>query len=165
MKREKSADQTSIGDLCTFTRQFNSKADAIVSVDSFEHFDDPGQILDTMADMLVPNGVVWISFRPPWYHPHGGHLFSVFPWAHLIFTEIALIRWRSDFKTDQAKRFGEVEGGLNQMTIKRFKQLIDSSQFRFDFLEKKPIRRLRFFSNPITREFVTSIVRCRLILR
>ena len=152
-------------DLCTFTRHFNGKADAIVSVDAFEHFDNPGQILDTMADMLIPNGVVWISFGPPWFHPHGGYLFSVFPWAHLIFKENVLIRWRSDFKTDGAKRFSEIEGGLNRMTVNRFRQLVDSSPFRFDFLDMRPIRRLHFFSNPITREFVTSIVRCRLVLR
>jgi hypothetical protein len=54
----------------------------------------------------------------------GGHLFSVFPWAHLIFSEQALIRWRSDFKSDGATRFSEVAGGLNQMTIRRFERLI-----------------------------------------
>ena len=109
--------------------------------------------------------VASISFGPPWFHPHGGHLFSVFPWAHLIFTENALIRWRSDFKTDGAKRFGEVEGGLNQMTVKRFKKIISASPFRFDRLDIVPIRRLRYPSNVITKEFFTSIVRCRLVLR
>jgi hypothetical protein len=38
----------------------------------------------------------------------------------VIFSEKALIRWRSTFKTDRATRFSEVAGGLNQMTIAKF---------------------------------------------
>ncbi len=159
------ADQAGVADRCTFTSDRNVKADVVVSVDAFEHFDDPGEVLETMAGILGPNGVVWVAFGPPWYHPHGGHLFSVFPWAHLVFTESALIRWRSDFKTDGAKRFGEVEGGLNQMTIHHFKKIVGTSPFRFDRLECVPIRRLRYCSNVITREFLTSFIRCRLVLR
>ncbi len=52
-----------------------------------------------MNTLLQPAGEVLVSFGPTWYHPLGGHLFSVFPWAHLIFSEKALIRWRSTFKT------------------------------------------------------------------
>lgn len=150
---------------CTFTTEWKGKADTIVSVDAFEHFDDPGHILELMSRLLAPKGVVWAVFGPPWYHPYRGYLFSVFPWAHLVFTENSLIKWRSDFKTDGAKRFSEVEGGLNQMTIKRFKRLVSSSPFRFDHFDPIPIRRLRYISNPIIREFVTSSVRCRLVLR
>jgi hypothetical protein len=58
-----------------------------------------------MRRMIKPDGCVIAAFGPTWFHPLGGHLFSVFPWAHLIFTERALIRWRSDFKTDGATRF------------------------------------------------------------
>src|SRR5579864_937052 len=76
-------------EFATGTRE---KADLIISINSFEHFADPAGVLDTMADLLGPGGEVLISFGPPWYHPRGGHLFSVFPWAHLLFTEKALIR-------------------------------------------------------------------------
>ena len=65
-------------------------------------------------------GCIFVSFGPTWYHPLGGHLFSVFPWVHILLTEDALIRWRAQFKTDGARKFGEVEDGLNQMTIRRF---------------------------------------------
>ena len=140
-------------------------ADIIVSIDAFEHFDDPGAILDIMAHMLNRDGRVWISFGPPWYHPAGGHGFSVFPWAHLVFTEASLIRWRSDFKTDGATCFGEVSGGLNQMTVRHFIRLVERSPLRFDYLECVPIRRARWFHNRLTREFFTSIVQCRLARR
>ena len=118
-----------------------------------------------MSQLLKPSGCVLAAFGPTWYHPLGGHPFSVFPWAHLIFTEKALIRWRSDFKTDGATRFCEVAGGLNQMSIARFEKIVADSPFRFSEFETVPIRSLKAFSNNLTREFTTAIVRCKLVLR
>jgi hypothetical protein len=86
----------------------------------------------------------------------------VFPWAHLIFTERSLIRWRSDFKTDGATRFHEVEGGLNQMTIRRFERLLAESAFRVVSFDTPPIKKLRPLHNRLTREFFSSYVRCTL---
>jgi SAM-dependent methyltransferase len=157
------ADEERIGPQCSFATSTNELADVIVSVDAFEHFSDPAEILRIMYHLLKPSGAVLISFGPTWYHPLGGHLFSVFPWAHLLFAEEALIEWRSTFKTDGATRFGEVAGGLNQMTIARFEALVAGSLFRIDSLELVPIRKVRRFHNRLTREFSTSIVRCRLL--
>jgi SAM-dependent methyltransferase len=150
---------------CVFVSAAKEPADFVVSVDAFEHFADPGAILRAMHKLLRPTGEVFVSFGPTWYHPLGGHLFSVFPWAHLIFSEKALIRWRSTFKTDGATRFGEVAGGLNQMTIARFEELIAGSPLRFASLELVPIRKLRHLHNRFTREFTTAVVRCRLVKR
>jgi len=161
--REK-ARQEGVDKVCHFSTSTDERADAIVSIDSFEHFSDPASVLMKMSELLKPGGAVFASFGPIWYHPLGGHLFSVFPWAHLIFSEKALIRWRSDLRSDGATRFGEVEGGLNQMTIARFERLVKQSPFVLDFLEDVPIRRLRLFHNRLTREFTTSIVRCKLKL-
>jgi SAM-dependent methyltransferase len=147
---------------CHFDTASESPVDVIVSVDAFEHFSDPAAILSTMDRLLRPGGEVLVSFGPTWYHPLGGHLFSVFPWAHLIFGEKALIEWRSSFKTDGAKRFGEVAGGLNQMTIAKFKKLVKASPFRLSSLELVPIRKMRWIHNRWTREFTTALVRCRL---
>jgi SAM-dependent methyltransferase len=154
-----------VQDTCVFLFSTSQAADLIVSVDAFEHFADPAEILRIMSTLLRPGGEVFVSFGPTWYHPLGGHLFSVFPWAHLMFSEEALIRWRSTFKMDGAKRFSEVAGGLNQMTIAKFKELIAGSPFRLAGLELVPIRKLRCFHNRLTREFTTSIVRCRLAKR
>jgi SAM-dependent methyltransferase len=159
------AEAAGVGDRVRFLAAPDGRADVVVSIDSFEHFGDPAQILRVMATQLRPGGCVIASFGPTWYHPLGGHLFSVFPWAHLIFTESALIRWRSDFKTDGATRFSEVAGGLNQMTIARFLALVDASPLRLQHLEAVPIRRLASLSNRITREFTTAIVRCTLVPR
>jgi len=161
----KLAAENGVADRCIFATETTTKADVILSLDAFEHFDDPAGILRIMRQLLKDDGCVLAAFGPTWYHPLGGHLFSVFPWAHLIFTERALIRWRSDFKTDGATRFGEAEGGLNQMTIRRFQEIVDRSDFRFEKFETVPIRKVRPIANRFTREFTTAIVRCKLVPR
>lgn len=147
-----------VDDRCTFAAETDKKADVVISLDSFEHFHEPGKILECMADRLSDDGEAWISFGWSWYHPYGGHLFSVFPWAHLIFTEHALIQWRNDFATDGATRFHEVAGGLNQMTLSRFENLVSQSSLEFKDLRLRPIAPLRFLHNKLTREFTTSLI-------
>jgi SAM-dependent methyltransferase len=150
---------------CSFEGATQELADVVVSVDAFEHFAEPAEILRIMDTLLRPAGEVLVSFGPTWYHPLGGHTFSVFPWAHLVFSEQALIRWRSTFKTDGATRFSEVAGGLNQMTIARFEKLVAESPLKFASLELVPIRKLGRFHSRVTREFTTAILRCRLVKR
>jgi hypothetical protein len=82
----------------------------------------------------------------------------------LIFTEGALIRWRSDFKTDGATCFGEVDGGLNQMSIQRFEKILDASAFQVNSLETVPIRGFSVLRHRFFREFGSSLVRCELCL-
>lgn len=159
------ARKAGVQDICTFATSAQEPADVVVSVDSFEHFSDPAGTLSLIASLLRDRGEVLASFGPTWYHPLGGHLFSVFPWAHLIFSERALIGWRSTFKTDGATRFGEVAGGLNQMTIGRFEKFVADSPFKFAGLDLVPIRKVRYFHNRLTREFTTAVVRCRLVKR
>lgn len=154
-----------VHDTCLFASSTTERADVVVSVDAFEHFADPAGILRLMDALLLPSGEALVSFGPTWYHPLGGHLFSVFPWAHLVFSEMALIRWRSTFKTDGATRFSEVTGGLNQMTIAKFEELVADSPLKIANLELVPIKRLRCLHNRLTREFTTASVRCRLVKR
>jgi SAM-dependent methyltransferase len=163
---KKTAQQLGIHEGIDFVTEVSSRFDVIVSVDAFEHFRDPASVLDRFDELLAPHGSICISFGPPWKHPLGGHLFSVFPWAHLILSEKALLRWRADFNNDGATRFGEVRGGLNQMTIRRFEKLIASSPFRFSWFEAVPIRRKKwmpYLHNRWTREWLTSIIRCQLV--
>lgn len=156
------AHMAGVGERCRFEHQTSAQADVVICIDCFEHFADPAGELLRMHALLVPGGTVEISFGPTWYHPLGGHLFSVFPWAHVIFSEDALIRWRSAFISDGARRFGEVSGGLNQMTIWRFEKLVTASPFRVEQLRCVPIRRLTLLHCGLTRELTTSVVRCTL---
>jgi len=151
-----------VGERCAFSTRAAEPVDAIVSLDAFEHFADPASVLRTMHALLRAGGFALIEFGYPWLRPYGGHLFSVFPWAHVIFSERALIRWRSDIRSDGATRFSEVEGGLNRMTVRRFERLVYESPFHAEWLELVPIRRLAAIHCRLTREFTTSVVRCRL---
>jgi len=162
--RQKALD-AGVQDTCFFATSTKEPADVVVSVDAFEHFADPAEVLRIMDTLLQPAGQVLVSFGPTWYHPLGGHLFSVFPWAHLIFSEKALIAWRSTFKTDGATRFSEVAGGLNQMTIAKFEEFVARSPFKISTIELVPIRKVQPFHNRLTREFTTAIVRCCLVKR
>lgn len=151
---------------CTFGTEAPSAAfDVIISLDAFEHFADPAGVLSVMHGLLRPTGHVYASFGPTWYHPFGGHLFSVFPWAHLMFSETALIRWRADIRSDGATRFSEVEGGLNRMTIARFERIARASPLAVTHLETVPIHHLERLHGRATREFTTSVVRCELAPR
>jgi len=157
--------EAGVQDSCCFATSTTERADVVVSIDAFEHFGDPAGILRIMDTLLNPDGEVLVSFGPTWYHPLGGHLFSVFPWAHLVFEEQALIRWRSEFKSDGATRFGEVAGGLNQMTIRKFEQIVANSPFQVAALDLQPIHSLRFAHGRLSREFTTALIRCRLVKR
>lgn len=158
----KAAERAEVADCCTFRTTTDEKADAIICIDCFEHFNDPAAVLRTMAELLNPGGTAFVSFGPPWFHPYGGHSFSVFPWAHLLFSERSFLRWRSHYCNDGATRFHEVPGGLNQMTIRRFERLVQESSLRTTDFMAVPIRPVRLFHNRLTREFFTSIVRCKL---
>jgi SAM-dependent methyltransferase len=159
------AEKAGVADKCVFTMQTDEKADRILSIDGFEHYDDPEEILRAMRHLIKKDGRILVSFGPIWYHPYGSHLYGLFPWAHMIFTEKALMRWRSDFKSDGARLFREVEGGLNQMTIHRFRSLVERSDFKIEKFEAVPIRKARLFHNNLTQEFLTSTVRCTLAPR
>jgi len=96
-KARELAENNGVTNFCIFTKQTTELADLIIAIDSFEHFNDPATILRTMRELLKPDGCIFAAFGPTWYHPLGGHLFSVFPWAHLIFTEKALLIFNSSF--------------------------------------------------------------------
>lgn len=156
------AEERGVADRCTFMTTPDQPADVVISVDSFEHFEDPAAILRIMDGYLAPGGKVIASFGPTWLHPLGGHLFSVFPWAHLVFTEKALLRWRKSIRPMQtATRITDC--GLNKITIRRFEQIVAASPFRFERFEATPIRNLRWLARGPFREFGTAIVRCTLV--
>ena len=163
-KARRRAASAGVADRCVFMTAPDEPADLIVSLDSFEHFKDPATVLRVMDAYLAPHGKVIASFGPPWYHPLGGHFFSVFPWSHLLFSETVLLRWRKKFRPDQkARRIAEC--GLNAMTLRRFERLVAASPFRFERYEARPIHGHRWLSAPLLREFGTSVVTCTMVKR
>ncbi len=152
-----------VADRCTFAPEWRDPVDVIVSLDSFEHFADPAGVLAHMRALLRPGGKVMAAFGPTWYHPLGGHIYSVFPFAHLLFSERALVQWRALHKKDGATTI--FESGLNKMTIRRFIKLVNASPLKFARFQLMPIRPLRLIANRLTREFTTAAVNCVLVPR
>ena len=148
--------------------------DCAYSIDAFEHFSRPGEILRTLHQMLTPGGRLLVSFGPPWKNPFGSHThyFCRWPWMHLLFSEATMLAVRSHYRHDGAKCYAEVEGGLNQMTLARFASLVEASPLRLDTMRAVPLSS-RFvdsrgvwkglFTNRFLREYFTSVVQCRLV--
>lgn len=71
---------------------------------------------------------------------------------------------RSRFRCDGARRYEDVEGGLNRMTVGRFEDLIRASRFHLDTLTLVPIRGMTWATrHRLTREALTSIVQAKLL--
>ncbi len=117
-------------------------ADFVLSLNAFEHYSDPKKILLHWRRILKPTGRVYLSFGPPWYHPYGAHLeyLTRLPWIQLWCPEPLVMAWRSRHRTDGAKRYQEVEGGLNQMSLRKCDKLLIETGFRITSSRTVPIK-------------------------
>jgi SAM-dependent methyltransferase len=120
--------------------------DVCISLNSMEHFSEPLRMLELMRSSLKPDGVLLVTFAPPWYAPYGGHLTYItrFPWVHLLFPERAVMAIRSRYRNDGATRYEEVAGGLNRMSLARFERLVRQAGFtvvksRYDAVKRLPL--------------------------
>ena len=104
--------------------------DLVFSKDSFEHFSEPERILEAMIEVLAPGGQLVIGFGPLWKGPTGGHIgfMTQLPWAHLLFPEDVIMEERKRFRPhEDARRFEDILGGLNKMTLARFESLMGAT--------------------------------------
>lgn len=104
--------------------------DVIFSKDSFEHYADPERFVHVITRFLAPGGSLVIGFGPLWKAPTGGHIdyMTRLPWAHLVFPEQVIMQERRRFRPDEdAERFEDIVGGLNKITLRRFRSMMASS--------------------------------------
>ncbi len=131
--------------------------DVAISQNAMEHFADPAAVLATMAGLLRPDGLLLLSWGPPWYSPNGGHTrsFCRLPWVHLLFPERAVLAHRARFRDDGATRYEDVDGGLNRMTVARCERLVRRSGLVIAGRRQTCIRRLQVLGHvPGLREAV-----------
>jgi len=105
--------------------------DMVLSQDSFEHYADPENFVHEMAHRLAPGGLLLIGFGPLWKSPFGGHIdfITPLPWAQLLFSERVIMFERLRYRPDErATSFSEIKGGLNKMTLRRFKAIMASTE-------------------------------------
>jgi SAM-dependent methyltransferase len=133
----------------------------IVSEDVIEHLEDCEAIFREWWRVLAPGGEVLLSFGPLWYHPHGVHLWEIFPgpWTHLIFPERVCVQVRNLLKKDGQNGSHWTE--LNKMTMTRFERLVRLSRFKQRMLRTHAVLGLKPLTFlPGLRELFISQVDC-----
>jgi SAM-dependent methyltransferase len=151
--------------LVTNPKQLEGKKfDLILSKDSFEHIENPEKYIKELQKYLADNGRVVIGFGPLWKSPYGGHIdyMTGFPWAHLLFPEKIIMKERKRFRPDEdAEKFEQVKGGLNKMTLKKFKRIMKNSGLYLHYIktnvhDRKLARIFHIFSHlPFCEEYFT----------
>ncbi len=129
--------------------------DVVISQNSFEHFSNPRDILAQMKSLLNPSGLILLTFGPPWFAPYGSHMhfFCKVPWINILFSEKTVMRVRSRYRNDGAKKYHEVESGLNRMTIKKFESIVASSGLKTRYRNYECIKGINSLSRlPLLRE-------------
>ena len=130
--------------------------DVVISKDSFEHFLDPGCVLNEMSRLLNDCGKIFVTFGPPWLAPYGSHMnfFCKVPWINVLFSEETVMKTRRHFRSDGANKYEEVESGLNKMTVAKFESIVSSSKLKVTYMDYEYIFRFGWISKiPFLREF------------
>ena len=140
------------------------KYDIVLSLGAMEHFREPGKELARMCSLTREE--LLISFAEPWYSPYGTHLNGTtkLPWLNLWFSERTLLNVRNLYPdgSDGAKRFEDIRGGLNKMTVRRFEKLLDGAPgMRVEHLILHSVKRVPLVTGvPVLRELMTGALTC-----
>ncbi len=138
--------------------------DVVISHDSFEHFEQPADILAEMSRLTRPGGRLLIKFGPPWRNPWGRHMSGTIrrdrPWVHLIVPERTIMRVHSAYHNEAvlSERYAELAGGLNKMTVGRFRALLRARpELRVEQFCVMPLYGVKILTAlPVVREFFAS---------
>jgi SAM-dependent methyltransferase len=140
------------------------KYDIVLSLGAMEHFREPDKELAMMCSFTGTELIV--SFAEPWYSPYGTHLNGTtrLPWLNLWFSERTLLNVRNLYPdgSDGAKRFEDIRGGLNKMTVRRFEELIHAAPgMRVEHLTLHSVKRVPLVTRvPVLRELMTGALTC-----
>lgn len=122
--------------------------DLILSYDVLEHVQYPERVIQECYRVLTPGGLLCLVF-PPYYHPTGAHLegyCSRMPYANVLFSSPTLInavdevlsRRDSDYRP-QSLRSGDKLYSLNGLTIRKFRKILQRSDFEVESLHFLPL--------------------------
>lgn len=111
--------------------------DAVVSINVFEHVEQPLAVLSECLRVCRPSGRVYLRF-PPWYGPWAPHLdgWINWPWPHLFFSERTLIEAANHVEAEKHLNRNLIPSGqldlrgrttlpeLNRVTIRQFEEML-----------------------------------------
>lgn len=141
--------------------------EVVVCQNSMEHFPDPVQAMRAMESALSPEGIIFVTFGPPWYAPYGSHMhfFTRVPWVNILFRERTVMRVRARFRQDGAIKYQEVESGLNKMSVRRFERIVRESGMKVQWRRYECVKGLFPLGRiPVIRELFVNRVNCILRL-
>ncbi len=142
--------------------------DVVISQNSFEHFSEPEKVFREMKSLLKSSGKLLITFGPPWLAPYGSHMqyFCKVPWVNVLFSESAVMKARSHFRSDGAKKYQDVESGLNKMTVSRFEKIISSNEMLKEYCKYSCVKNINILARiPLIREFFINHISVALTFR
>jgi SAM-dependent methyltransferase len=134
----------------------NDSFDLVLCYDVLEHVQDSEKTLAEVYRVLKPAGL-FLTVFPPYYHPTGAHLdgyASRMPYVNLFFPSRVLLHAidelleeRGNGYRPQALRPGDRLYGLNGVTIRSFRRILNRSSFEVLRLEFLPLlnKMLRHF--------------------
>jgi SAM-dependent methyltransferase len=137
--------------------------DVVISQNAMEHFPDPDSIVALMRRLVRAGGVLLVTFGPPWYAPFGSHMhyFCKVPWLNLLFSERTVMSVRSRYRSDGARRYVDVESGLNQMSLAKFERVIANAGVQMRHRHYGCVKGLDFLGKlPVVRELFVNQVSC-----
>jgi len=140
--------------------------DIVITQNAMEHFPDPEGTVAEMHTALRDHGRILVTFGPPWFAPFGSHMhfFTRVPWVNILFSERTVMQVRSRFRSDGAKRYEEVESGLNRMTVARFERLVSRAGMRMEWRNYRCVKGLSFLGRPpVVRELFINDISCILV--
>ena len=150
------------------TREMMHAFDLVISKDAMEHYPDPIAILGEMRNLIHENGKILITFGPPWLAPYGSHMhfFCKVPWLNIIFSEQSVMAVRFLYRNDGARRYEDVESGLNKMTVSKFEKIVAQTGFVIDFMTYSCVKGQSWLSRlPYLRELFINQVSCILAVQ
>lgn len=144
------------------------KFDVVISQNAMEHFPDPDHIVQVMKGLIHDQGLLLITFGPPWYAPYGSHMqyFCKVPWLNLLFSEHTVMRVRARYRSDCALRYVDVESGLNRMSLAKFERVVADAGLEVRHWHLTCVKGVNVLAAlPLLRELFVNHVSCVLARR
>lgn len=164
------AGRSTVNDKVAFVPELNhkfySQFDIVLSQNSMEHFRNPISAVSEMLSVLKPDGKLFVTFGPLWFSPRGSHMgfFTNIPWVNILFSEKTVMKVRANFRDDGAKKYEEVESGLNRMTVARFEEVVRQCGLEMSYKKYECIKGMNFLRHlPPMRELFVNRVSCELV--
>jgi SAM-dependent methyltransferase len=122
-----------IGDVCHGLPFSSNQFDLVFSINSLEHFDQPGAALAEMLRVTKPGGLIYLTFAPLYHSPWGLHASRRLgmPYPQHLFSEQTIQRFVDEKRVELASTYSEgsdrtrIGPHLNCYSLGQYRDLLD----------------------------------------